>query len=130
MFRFVLFKLGIITGLFNVQEFTNAITEGCRDGYRLVRREFSIEPRRILLVLRAYAFGMVFQRDADSPAEEYEWAVANYRTRFFTKTIDVKKLEATLNEVSGGTGELFFAMKYPCRFLFIFPPAAPRGEYL
>ncbi|MHC5036081.1 MAG: hypothetical protein ACYTHM_02095 [Planctomycetota bacterium] len=123
-YRFHLFKLGILTGLFDPQKLVEAITKGTRSGYRLLRREFTLEPRRLLLLFNALAFGMVYQRDDDAPEPEYYWRIGIYKTRLFTKTVDVPKMQEVLNGHAEGGYELFFSMKYFCRFLFLFPREA------
>ncbi len=110
-----------MTGLFKPQALLAAITEGTRGGFRLLRREFTIEPRRLLFIFTAPSFGMVFQRDDKNPEPEQEWALSTYKTRLLTRTADVKAMNAAINKGASGGYELFFALKYPCRFLLFFP---------
>ena len=48
--RFVLFKLGFWTWLFNPDEFIQVIQEGCVGGFRVLRREITFEPRKFLFI--------------------------------------------------------------------------------
>jgi hypothetical protein len=123
-FRFRLYPLGFFTGLFDPDNLTEVIREGCQDGYRVVRREFTFETRRVLLVLMATAFGIMFRRDKNNPEPEYDYRIKIYRTRFFTRTVNVKQLTQVLNEGAAGGYELYYGLKYPTRFLFIFPREA------
>lgn len=120
-FKFRLFPLGFFTGLFNPDALLEVIRDGCQDGYRLVRHEFSFELRRIFVLLAAGAFGMVFKKDANKPELEYDYRIATYSTRFFTRTVDLKKMTRAINEGSAGGYELFYGLKYPTRFLIFFP---------
>jgi hypothetical protein len=123
-YRFRLFRLGFLTGLFNCEELEESIREGASGGFRMVRREFTLEPRRILFFLTAPAFGLVFQRQKGAEEPDYDWKIGTYQTRFFTKTIDTAAAESVLNAAALDGFELFFAMKYPCRLLFLFPREA------
>ncbi|WNG60236.1 hypothetical protein F0U59_40135 [Archangium gephyra] len=120
-FRFRLFPLGLITGMFDPQLLVELIREGCESGHRLIRREFTLEPRRVLLILQALSFGLVFRRDAQKPEPEHDYRVAIYKTRFFTKTVNTEDLARVLNQTAEGGFELYHALKYPTRFLFFFP---------
>ncbi|MFN7132264.1 MAG: hypothetical protein ACK4N5_09280 [Myxococcales bacterium] len=120
-FRFKLFPLGLITGMFDVDLLKEAIREGCENGYKLLRREFTLETRRVLFFLGALGFGLMFRKDEAAPENEYDWRVTLYKTRFFTRTVDLEALTRTLNEAASGGFELHFAIKYPTRFLFFFP---------
>jgi hypothetical protein len=120
-FRFRLFPLGVFTGMFDPQQLVELIREGCEGGHRLIRREFTLEPRRILLILHALSFGMVFRRDAQKPEPEHDYRVAIYKTRFFTKTVNTNDLTQVLNRAAESGFELYHALKYPTRFLFFFP---------
>ena len=64
-YRFKLFNLGFITGLFKREELERAIGEGTEGGFRLVRREFTLEPRRVLMFLGAPSFGLMFEKPED-----------------------------------------------------------------
>lgn len=120
-FRFRLFPLGLITGLFDTDQLVETIREGCENGYRLIRREFSIEKRRVMFFLGALGFGLMFRKSEGVSEPEYDWKVAIYKTRFFTKTVNTEELESTLNEVAAHGFELHFAVKFPTRLLFFFP---------
>ncbi|RME03853.1 MAG: hypothetical protein D6805_05035 [Planctomycetota bacterium] len=120
-FRFRLFPLGIFTMMFDPEKLRELIREGCRGGYRMLRREFTFEMRRLFLIFRVAAFGFIFRKDEDNPEPEYDYRVKVYKTRFFTRTVNTQKMEQILNEGAEGGYELFFAAKYPTRFLFIFP---------
>lgn len=125
-FRFRLFPLGLFTGLFEPEVLREAIREGCEGGFRILRREFTVEPRRVLFFLAALGFGMIFRRNESAPEPEYDWRVAIYKTRLLTKTVDVDTLQRTLNDATRGGFELHYALKFPTRFLFLFP----RESYL
>lgn len=86
-YRFRLFKLGFLTGLFNRPELEECIREGASGGFRMVRREFTFEPRRVLFFLAARAFGLVFQRETRAEEPDCEWTIGSYQTRFFTKNV-------------------------------------------
>lgn len=120
-YRFRLFPLGVLTGLFEPNALVEAVREGCRDGFRLIRREFTIEPRRFLFFFPVLAFGLVFRREEARPDAEFDYRVALYKTRFFTRTVDTRALERTLNEAAQDGYELFHAVKFPTRLLWIFP---------
>lgn len=120
-FRFRLFPLGLLTGLFDPEQLREQIREGCEGGYRLIRREFSIEPRRVLFFLAALGFGLIFRKTEGVSEPEHDWRVAIYKTRLFTRTADVKAMAKVLNEAALGGFELHFAVKFPTRFLLIFP---------
>ena len=120
-FRVRLFPLGLLTGMFDPDRLVELIREGAEGGYRLVRREFTIEPRRVLLFLQALAFGLVFRRDGGKSEPEFDYRVAIYKTRFFTKTVNTEELAKTINGASQGGFELYYGIKYPTRFLFFFP---------
>lgn len=122
--RFILFNLGFWTWLFSPAKLVEAIQRGCQGGFRLLRREVTFELRRVFFFFPAPAFGLVFQRDKTSPEPEYQWAIKTYRTRFFTRTVDTKAMQKKVNEGASDGSELFFAMKYSCRFLMIFPREA------
>ncbi len=139
-FRFKLFPLGLITGLFDTDQLREAIREGCESGYRILRREFTIEKRRVLFFLSALGFGLMFRKDLSDPSPEYDWRVAIYKTRFFTRTVDTLELQRVLNDAAQGGFELHFAIKFPTRFLFLFqresyvfvfrkPFAGPQESY-
>lgn len=120
-YRFHMFPLGIFTGLFDPAVLGEAIREGCRDGFRLVRREFTMEPRRFLLFFPVLAFGIVFRREEANPDPEFDYRVGIYKTRFFTRTVDTKAMERMLNDAASGGYELFHALKFPTRLLWILP---------
>ncbi|MBI5494032.1 MAG: hypothetical protein HY904_03335 [Deltaproteobacteria bacterium] len=120
-FRYRLFPLGLFTGLFDPERLVEAIREGCQDGYRLIRREFSIEQRRIAVILAALGFGLMFRRNEDNPDAEYDWRVAVYKTRFFTRTVDPEAMAKLLNDAARGGFELYYGVKYPTRLLLLFP---------
>ncbi len=120
-FRFRMFPLGFFTGLFNPDLLVEMLRDGCRDGYRILRREFTIEKRRVLFFFPALAFGIVFRREEKAPDVEHDYRVAAYKTRFFTRTVNPQELAATLNAAASGGYELLMGVKYPTRFLAIFP---------
>lgn len=120
-YRFRLFPLGFITGLFDPHKLVEAIRESCQDGYRLLRREFSIERRRVLFFFSALSFGIVSRRKEQAPDTEYDYRVAVYRTRFFTRTVNIKDMTNVLNHAANGGYEFFFGIKYPTRLLLLFP---------
>jgi hypothetical protein len=120
-FRYRLFPLGFFTTLFNPDLLIETLREGCRNGYRIVRREFSIERRRVLFFFPALAFGILFRRDEKAPDVEHDYRVALYKTRFFTRTVDPEALAAILNAAASDGYELYMGIKYPTRFLGIFP---------
>ena len=134
-FKFRLFPLGFITGMFDPEKLLEVIREGCQDGYRILRREFTFEVRRKFIILALPAFGMVFRREEKTPDAEYDYRLATYCTRFFTRTVNLDKLQQTLDKASAGGYEMYYGMKYPARFLLIFPREAymfvfrkPYGE--
>ncbi|WP_372367378.1 hypothetical protein [Candidatus Uabimicrobium sp. HlEnr_7] len=123
-FKFRLFPLGFLTGMFDPAKLLEIIREGSQDGYRILRREFTFEVRRKLVLFVLPAFGMVFRREEKNQDPEYDYRVTTYCTRFFTRTVNLKKLQATLDEASAGGYEMYYGLKYPARFLFIFPREA------
>ncbi len=119
-YRFRLFPLGFFTGLFNPEKLVEVIRDVCKDGYRMLRREFTIERRRVAFFFSALSFGIVSRREEDFPDPEYDYRVAVYRTRFFTRTVNIDDMTHVLNGTASGGYEFFFAIKYPTRLLLIF----------
>jgi hypothetical protein len=119
-YRFILFPLAGLSGLFSSEKLAAAIRKGCEGGYRLLADEFTLEPRRILFFFKALAFGLIFERREDFPEPEFDWQVLCYKTRLFSKTVDPELLEHTLKGGAIGGYELFHAFKYPTRSLFFF----------
>jgi hypothetical protein len=123
-YRFILFPLSILAAIFKPSVLAKTIKKGCQGGYRLIRRELTLEPKRVLLFFKSIAFGMVFQRDENEPDQEYNWKIVSYKTRMMSKTVNPAEMERVLAEGAYGGYELYHAMKYPARFLFIFPREA------
>ncbi|BBM84190.1 hypothetical protein [Candidatus Uabimicrobium amorphum] len=123
-FKFRLFPLGFITGMFDPEKLLEVIREGCQDGYRILRREFTFETRRKFGIFMLPAFGMVFRREEKNQDPEHDYRLATYCTRFFTRTVNLNKLQETLDQAADGGFEMYYAMKYPARFLLIFPREA------
>lgn len=118
-YRCRLFRLGFFTGLFDPQKLAEAIREVSKNGYRPLRREFTIERRRVAGIFPALAFGIVGRKNEQNPDAEYDYRVTVYKTRFFTRTVNTQKLSDALNQAAIGGYELFFGVKYPTRLLMI-----------
>lgn len=120
-FRFRLFALGVLSGLFDPERFGQLLTEASRGGYQLMKHEFSIEPSRFMFFLKRLTFGLVFRKDNQKPDADFEYRVVIYKTRLMTRTVDTRKLQQTLNDAAQGGYELYLGIKYPTRLLFFFP---------
>jgi hypothetical protein len=122
-YRFFLFPLSLF-GLFKPEKLVAIIKQGSQGGYRLLKRELSIETKRFMLFLKTICFGLVFERDAQNPEQEYDWRIVQYKTRLLSKTVDLKRFNRTLAQGTQGGYELYYALKYPAKFLFVFPREA------
>jgi hypothetical protein len=113
------YPLGFLSGAAQPEQLAAIINEAAHGGYRFKREEVNIEPRRVLFLMRALALNIVFKWEQDEPG--YEYRICIYRTRPLTRTVDVSKLTATLNEAVRGGFEVYFGFKHLTRWLMVLP---------
>jgi hypothetical protein len=111
--------MGFLTGAADPRELDQLINEAANGGYRFEPTELTVEPRRVLLFLQAYAINVVFRWDAEEPAFEYK--VFTYQTRLFGKTVDVGKLTSGLNAAAAGGFEVYCGFKETTKTLGVIP---------
>ncbi|MCB1158664.1 MAG: hypothetical protein H7A25_07835 [Leptospiraceae bacterium] len=120
-YKFQLFPLRFLSGTFDRSELEALFQTHWKNGFRFVKREFSLEPKKVFVFFQKLAFGILFEKNPEIPEKNKDVLLLDYKTRFFTSTIDMQRLSRTLNEPAAMGYDLVFGFKYPARFFFIFP---------